>query len=132
MGGSPCTLDFQFPVTWTPVLLKGFLQTRDMRRKTQSAKQPCKGLGKMRRFWWEIGQDTSGQYFPPDCEALPFYFQHRRERENQLRRGKHVKPRFFSDTNFVISSFFLQLCSFPREWTPRSKKKKKKCKNPKW
>ena len=128
MEGSPYTLDFQFPVTWTPLLLKGFLQTRDIRRKTQRAKQPCKVLDKMRRFWWKIGQDTSGQCFPSDCEALPFYFQHRRERENQLRRGKHVKPRLFSDINFVISSFFLQLCAFPRKWTTRSKKKVQKYK----
>jgi len=93
------------------------LQNTDQGHKKENpeSQKPRWVLGKMRRFWWEIGQDTSGQCFPPDYETLPFYFQHRGERENQLRRGNHVKPRLFSDINFVISSFILLLCTFPRE-----------------
>ena len=108
--------------SWSPVpsdmdtcAAQSFPTGQGHEKENPDSQKPRWVLGKTRRFWWEIGQDTSGQCFPPDCETLPFYFQHRGERENQVRRGKHVKPRLFSDINCVISSFILQLCALPRE-----------------
>ena len=114
-GRRPIYSWFPVPSDMDTCAAQNFSTDQGHKKENPESQKPRWVLGKMRRFWWEIGQDTSGQCFPPDYETLPFYFQHRGERENQLRRGIHVKPRLFSDINFVISSFILLLCTFPRE-----------------